>query len=126
MDLFVGGNFTLHSGAKSKFKIDCDALTDAEILTLAALIVERVRPFKEVYGVPRGGLRIAEALRRYADPAWDWVLVVDDVLTTGKSMEEVASKMMDAGEKVQGAVIFSRTRSVPVYIMPLFILAEIR
>ena len=58
----VSGDFTLNSGAKSKWKIECDAFTDADWQGLAQLIAESTAPFHEVVGVPRGGLKLAAAL----------------------------------------------------------------
>lgn len=118
------GDFTLHSGAKSTFKIDCDALTDGEISTIASLIAERVEPFSLVHGVPRGGLRIAAALEKYVIPTAKNILLVDDVFTTGRSMEEAYVALEETGRPIQGAVIFSRTRHVPAYIIPLFTMWE--
>lgn len=65
--LFQHGNFLLHSGDTTSFKIDCDALSDDDIETLAFEISLRVPPFSNVEGVPTGGLRLAQALERYRD-----------------------------------------------------------
>ena len=102
VDLFQSGNFHLHSGASSNFKIDCDALTDADVQTVAMLLKERLPSFGSVEGVPRGGLRLAEAMKQYVSvgPA----LIVDDVWTTGGSIWKVRGDRED----VIGAVIFSR------------------
>ena len=35
MILFQSGHFTLHSGAHTFWKVDCDALTDGDLDTLA-------------------------------------------------------------------------------------------
>lgn len=40
MNLFQTGNFKLHSGKTSNFKIECDALTDEDLETFAKLISE--------------------------------------------------------------------------------------
>lgn len=91
MNLFQRGNFTLHSGEKSKWKIECDALSWEDWDTLAMMIVERTRPllFAKVIGVPRGGLKLARALMPYQVIKSGPTLVVDDVLTTGNSILEV-------------------------------------
>lgn len=104
---------TLHSGERSRWKIDCDALTDGDIATLADLIAERVGPFSAVEGVPNGGLRLAEALRRY-QTSHRPLLIVDDVLTTGASLEA-----QRAGREAIGAVIFAR-REPPSWVSALF------
>src|ERR1700722_3264701 len=85
VSLFTDGEFVAHSGVTLPFKIDCDALTDADIATLAKEISRRTK-FSVVVGIPRGGLRLAAALEQYCQPSAP-VLIADDVLTTGRSME---------------------------------------
>ncbi len=38
MNLFIKKDWEMHSGKKSDFKIECDALTDEDIKTIAHLI----------------------------------------------------------------------------------------
>lgn len=116
MNLFRQGDFVLHSGGKSKFLIDCSCLSDADLETLALMAVERLPPFGSVEGVPQGGLRFAEALEKHVTEGGA-LLIVDDVLTTGKSM--IVHK---ADRPAWGVVIFSRVqvRFVPSWIIPLF------
>lgn len=114
--LFRAGNFKLHSGEESGFKIDCDALTGEDIETLARMLADRLPLFGRVEGVPQGGLRLAAAMERYARPAQSAVLIVDDVLTSGGSMEE-----QRAGRDAIGAVVFAR-REPPAWVTPLFML----
>lgn len=118
--LFKSGNFTSHSGLELSWKIDCDALTDDDLATLA-IVVSQTLAFKDVHGVPTGGLRFAEALRRYIkDDDRLPTLIVDDVLTTGKSMEDMKKSLGCAGE-ICGVVIFARPGAkVPPWIEPLF------
>lgn len=106
MNLFNSGEFTLNSGRKAFYKIDCDALTDKDIDCLARLVKDNLPLFAWVEGVPTGGLRLAEALKPLAEPNLPHVtvgLIVDDVLTTGNSME----KQRD-GRAAMGVVIFNR------------------
>lgn len=121
MNLFQSGNFTLSSGLSSKHKIDCDALTDGDIDTLAAMIRCAVGPFSAAVGVPRGGLRLAEALRPFADSECHTLLIVDDVLSTGGSIKRFAAEHCpdDGCATVIGAVIFARGRC-PAWVTPLF------
>lgn len=119
--LFQRGTFKLHSGAETWFKIDCDSLSEGDLDTLALLVAEdcRIGPFYLVEGVPTGGLRFAKALEKYAlskykDIQNPRILIVDDVLTTGASMEE-----QRAGRDAQGVVIFARG-TCPSWIVPLF------
>ena len=100
----------------SNFKIDCDALTSDDIEAIAFLISKRFR-FSHVVGVPTGGDRLASALIKYRDFNSDQCLLVDDVLTTGKSMEK--AKTLVDGLNVQGVVIFARAKC-PVWVTPLF------
>lgn len=119
MSLFQLGAVTLHSGAQSDFKIDCDALTDADIECLAYLISKRVKPFYSVEGIPTGGIRLARALKQYLTSDHSApMLLVDDVFTTGTSME-VKARACRPYLPVIGAVIFSRG-PVPDWITPLF------
>jgi orotate phosphoribosyltransferase len=114
-NLFRWGDVTLHSGASSPFKIDTDALTGDDWQCLAHLVAELVGPFGAVEGVPRGGLPLATALSSMATAGA--LLIVDDVLTTGVSMEEHR-----AGREAIGAVVFCRSPSWPAWIEPLFLL----
>ncbi len=85
-DWLLRKSFVTHSGAPSDFKIACDALTDEELETFAVLISKRFR-FGRVHGIPRGGWPIANALQKYCTRFAGGRLIVDDVLSTGRSME---------------------------------------
>jgi hypothetical protein len=116
--MFDLGNFTLSSGAKSTFKIECDDLTDSDIEALAAIIAENFQ-FSNVVSVPTGGDRLAKALQKYVGTSGGW-LIVDDVLTTGQSMEKVRVAHSTSSHLIKGVVIFSRTKDVPKWITPIF------
>lgn len=103
MNLFQEGNFISHAGQELNWKIECDALTDEDWDCLARIIHERTR-FGSVYGIPRGGIKLAKALEKYITPGHPLRLVVDDVYTTGKSMEEVMTP------SDLGFVVFTRRR----------------
>jgi len=117
-DLYQLGDFTLNSGAKSRAKIECDALSDGSIEALAWMIQHMVGRFQAAKGVPRGGLRLASALLKYATPGTGaFCLIVDDVLTTGGSMERTKQAFLDRERSmlfpcgpldVVGAVIYAR------------------
>ena len=113
--LFENGEFKSHSGLTLSFKINCDALSDKDIEILADIIRKKFK-FSKVFGVPRGGVRLANALKKYLSEEGP-VLVVDDVLTTGKSMEEAKTKF--PREDVLGVVIFARSLC-PVWVRPMF------
>lgn len=114
--LFQLGDFRLHSGATSGYKIECDALTAEDIETLAWLTAQRIGRFGRVEGVPRGGVRLAEALEQYSMLDDDPLLIVDDVWTTGGSMEAHRN-----GREAIGAVIFARN-PVADWVTPLFVM----
>jgi len=112
--LFARKSFTSHSGVPLEWKIDCDALSDVDIATIAYVISKRWK-FRWVYGIPTGGSRLAEALLPWttevapSDPQYPHgqlpILIADDVLTTGASMEEAYNSIV--GDKI-GVVIFAR------------------
>lgn len=99
--LLLTGEFELASGLLSDFKINCDALSDTEIATCARLLSKRLPNFGRVIGVPSGGNRLAAAMMPYATSGP--LLIVDNVWTTGGSMERFR-----AGREAIGAVIFFR------------------
>lgn len=107
-NLFQTGKFSLHSGLSADFKIECDALSDTDIQTLAHIGSHMVMPFYDVIGVPRGGLRLAEAMKQYRSLEGKTILIVDDVMTTGSSMNEQRAKINNYDIVTQGLVIFSR------------------
>lgn len=113
MNLFQAGDFDLHSGGTSNWKIECDALKDDDWQTLAKLIAERVPAFGSVYGIPHGGVPLAQFLGPYATEGP--LLIVDDVLTTGESMQHAHEIQPDA----IGSVVFARG-PCPAWVTPLF------
>jgi hypothetical protein len=117
--LFQRKTFKMHSGQMTNFKIECDNLSDEDIETFAMVIAEHI-VFGRVVGVPTGGIRIAKALEKYCDNDPNLpVLLVDDVLTTGKSMEEVKDELVKEEDIVIGVVLFARG-PCPAWIHPVF------
>ena len=113
-NLFQYGDFVLHSGAHSKLKIDCDALSDEDWQTFASIIASKMA-FRAVEGVPEGGLKLAHYLRPYQTPIHrGMLLIVDDVLTTGTSMEVQRRR-----RKAAGVVVFARG-PCPAWVAPIF------
>src|SRR3990167_7955690 len=117
VSLFVHGSFVAHSGNTLPFKIDCDALTDEDLDCLAQHVATWYPHvnywFGEIIGVPRGGLRFAEALKQHLNLTNEgkMKLIVDDVLTTGNSMEELRNQLYPKQHYgICGVVLFSRTK----------------
>lgn len=116
MSLFKSGEFTLHSGKVSNFLIDAEALTDEDLDALAKLVITQgfnTGKFKQIIGVPRGGLRFAEALKKQSplDAKSSTVLLVDDVYTTGESLKAACEeqKKNTSVIDIYGLVIFDRS-----------------
>jgi orotate phosphoribosyltransferase len=115
MNLFTLGNFILNSGKSSNFKIECDALTDADWDAIAEIILGKFI-FNDVYGIPRGGVPLADRLRSHTKKN-ACLLLVDDVLTTGNSMLEARQKF--GRLNTIGVVLFARGEC-PDWIHPIF------
>jgi hypothetical protein len=123
MGVFKYGTLNTHSGLQFSFKIDCDRLQDTDISCFVRIITHKFI-FSRVVGVPRGGLRLAEALRPHCVPGYP-VMVVDDVMTTGASMEEARAAVLaeEPGASVNGVVMFSRGRELP-WVWPILRVAD--
>jgi len=108
--LFVGGHFTLHSGAPSRWKIECDVLTWEDWHTLATIAVREldIPPFGQVVGIPRGGTALAEQMESYSIAGVKHTLICDDVWTTGGSMRKMQRECTDGVYLVSGLVAFAR------------------
>ena len=91
--LFKSGDFKSHSGLDLSWKIECDALSDSEWFTIKKMIMEYSPPFREAVGIPEGGIKLGGLLNEHATGnEEDPVCIVDDVLTTGESMEYFLSQ----------------------------------
>ena len=109
--LFVEEDFIGHSGGQLHWKIEMDALDDAEWKCIARMIMEyQQEPFSAAIGIPRGGLKLSGYLNDYStqNPK-DPYLIVDDVLTTGGSMDEFKEEHFK-DKKVVGWVVFARKK----------------
>tara|TARA_Y100001963_G_C6532740_1_gene331857 strand:+ start:211 stop:609 length:399 start_codon:yes stop_codon:yes gene_type:complete len=112
--LFVEEDFIGHSGGELHWKIECDAITSPEWKCIARMIFERERrPFQAAIGIPRGGVELSRWLNEYStqNPEHPY-LIVDDVLTTGGSMDEYREENFD-GKESFGWVVFARKQPQP-------------
>lgn len=115
------GWFASHSKFQLPWKIDADALSDDDVSALADIIRCKFS-FGHVEGIPKGGLRLAKALLPHATPGHP-LLIVDDVLTTGASMERAREQTAGVVGHTIGVVIFARGRC-PDWIWPIFSVNE--
>lgn len=122
MTLFREGNFISHSGLNLNFKIDCDELSNVELGTLAGIISSKIT-YGKIIGIPRGGDRLAHILRGYNHPMLkehpNTILLVDDVMTTGASMEEYRN-LFKISYIVKGVVIFDRSENGLEWVTSIF------
>ena len=113
-DLFRSLNFKSHSGLDLTWKIECDVLSDPEWFTIKKMILEVTPPFREAIGIPRGGIKLGDLLNEHATgKEEDPICIVDDVLTTGESMENFLSLRGIEGKSVMpaiGWVVFARVQ----------------
>jgi hypoxanthine phosphoribosyltransferase len=82
-------------------------------------MIARHFEFGLVIGIPRGGIRLATALIKYTTLDARSVLIVDDVLTTGASMEQTRGRFEGSAEQIRGVVIFARAKC-PDWITTIF------
>lgn len=122
-NLFQRGDFTLNSGLRRDWKIECDALTNDDLEALVCMALPILPRFSTLVSVPGGGDRIVDVLQQYAAPE-GWTLIVDDVLTTGGSMERAREKQKKfAWPPIAGFVLFA-CGPVPEWIIPLFSMSK--
>ena len=121
IELFQKIDFKSHSGLDLTWKIEMDALEDAEWKCIARMIMELSPPFKEAVGIPRGGVKLGNLLNVHGTgKREDPVCIVDDVLTTGGSMEEFKIKRQWRNPTDYiGWVVFARSKP-PDWVKVLF------
>ena len=112
--LFTEQDFIGHSGDELHWKIECDALFPNEWKCIARMIFEiETRPFQAAIGIPRGGVELGRWLNEYSTQnAEHPYLIIDDVLTTGGSMDEFREKNFQ-GKESFGWVVFARKQPQP-------------
>lgn len=123
IDLFQKIDFTSHAGLDLTWKIEMDALSHREWECITQMIMEISPPFREAIGIPRGGNVLGKLLNRHGTgKEEDPICIVDDVLTTGMSMNTYREEMdIERWQKscALGWVVFARVRP-PKWIKALF------
>lgn len=119
-NLFQSGRFKLHSGKISNFRIECDSFKKHDWEALAILVANK-HVFDMVIGIPRGGMQLAKSLKKFNNHYSDTILIVDDVLTTGNSMEKMKKEVVlnFPNREVIGVVVFSRDLCLD-WVRPIF------
>lgn len=123
--MFNLGTFESSAGITLDWKIECDKLSDQDWFCIAHMISRNYR-FCIVHGVPTGGTILAEGLRGFCHVDARKVLIVDDVITTGQSMERMRKHLIEQygvpKENIRGVALFSRMRAhkIPVWIDVVF------
>ena len=121
-DLFKSINFKSHSGLNLSWKIECDVLSSSEWFTISKMIMELTPPFQRAVGIPRGGVKLGDLLNEHATGnEKDPICIVDDVLTTGESMEYFLEQYQRNRKPftVIGWVVFARVQT-PSWVNALF------
>ena len=116
MNLFRSGRFVLHSGGESNLFIDCDALADEDWRAITKIVASKIA-YRCAIGVVAGGEKFADALNLCNRDKDAPILLVDDVLTTGISMERLRWGYLRS-ESI-GIVLFARGEC-PDWIHPIF------
>ena len=109
IDLFQKVDFKSHAGLDLHWKIEMDALSHKEWECIAQMIMELTPTFKEAIGIPRGGTILGKLLNQHGTGKREHpICIVDDVLTTGGSMNEFKAKRQWRNpSKYIGWVVFS-------------------
>lgn len=128
MSLLRWGKIQLHSGGESWWSLDCDDLSDSELAVCAKMISLKNGPFAQAVEPSShhgsAAPRLASILNQvYATHhIGDGLIAVDDVLTTGASLEELRKELQRQypnADAVRGYVIFARG-DCPDWITPIF------
>lgn len=123
--LFQFGWFASHSKFQLPWKLSFDCMGQGPVTsdwTDVAEIIAWKFAFRSVYGIPRGGSLLAKALDKYCEPGYP-VLIVDDVLTTGRSFIEARAKLNLLDEPVIGVVVAARG-PCPNWVWPILTVNE--
>lgn len=121
--MFKWKSFKSHAGKSLKWKIECDNLSEEDIECLAKLIYTKYS-YECISHPPTNSANVIDLINKLErhksfNADYDY-LIVDDVLTTGKSMNDIYEHLhTDYGYKIKGVVIFARSEC-PGWITPIF------
>lgn len=123
--MFKFKNFKSHTGKLLSWKIECNDLSKDDIKCITNVIIHRIS-YQHVLCPPTKSKqlrRLIALLKHHATKEGRYAyLIIDDVLTTGKSMEQEYQFLQNHGiEKrlITGIVIFARNEC-PHWITPIF------
>ena len=120
--------FKSHAGKSLCWKIEFDDLSQDDIDCLAD-VISTTHSYRNVEHPPTKSANLINLVGKLAlhislDGDYDY-LIVDDVLTTGKSMEDIYIHLAENhGKRIKGVVIFARS-DCPHWIEPVFQLNKI-
>lgn len=121
--MFKWKPFKSHAGKPLSWKIECDDLSDEDIDCLAKLVYTKYSYEEVSYPSTNSAnvINLVSKLERHKSFNADYdYLIVDDVLTTGKSMNDIYEHLhTNHGYKIKGVVIFARNEC-PDWITPIF------
>lgn len=130
--MFKWNPFKSHSGKTLNWKIECDDLTLSDLDCIARMILS-AHSFHKVISPPTKSSNMNHLLSvlttHESNNGNCEYLIVDDVYTTGKSMEETRKLLLDNHlvqneHNIKGVVMFSRNEC-PEWITPIFQLNKI-
>jgi hypothetical protein len=117
---FQFGWFCSHAGFQLPWKLNFDKFTDEDWEDVASLINGKFA-FRSVYGIPRGGTKLARALDKYVTPGYP-ILIVDDMLTSSRSFVHARAALGNP-EDVFGITVCARGE-VPSWVWPILSVNE--
>ena len=122
----VKGDFVLHSGAKSSWKFVVERITGDSLQQVYDAM--NIKPDSWPVGIPTGGTYILDRVwRSRAEPRFALyrrpVTLIDDVVTTGASMEQAKALLEGAGITVNDRVCILNRGDYPC--RSLFTLADV-
>lgn len=114
--LFKWGKFTGAGAKELDWKVECELFTKDDWACIANIAAPHLPRFSEVWGVPRGGIILAECLLPFITKNVIGLppLIVEDVWTTGHSTVTFAQERLGLPPNGwNGFVVFMRAPWYP-------------